>query len=111
LIAKFLARLIRMIGDVSMLLALGVIVSECDKDVSTSKGVEFVIAPSLNMREVPYLVILPHFNKLSNILIERILIIQRSPQRLTVLRVISTLETLFRTVVNNRDTLREDGKC
>ena len=109
-----------MICDITMLLSLGIIVSNCNKYVSTSECVEFIIAPPFHMRIVPDLIVFSHLHKSGNILIKWILSIHRSPQWLSVLWIVSTIEALFRPVVDYRNALRkncesesclEEGRC
>jgi hypothetical protein len=67
-----------MIGNVSVLLTL-IVIRHCNQYIASGERIEAIIAPSLNMRLIPNLVLLADTNDLLDKDVERIIRIHKGP--------------------------------
>ena len=109
LVTKLLTRLVWVISNVTHSCHF-VIVGKSNEHIATSESIERVITPALDVRIVPNLIIFSHIDESFNIGIERIVRVKGSPERFTVGWIISSLESLLRTVINDGNTLRVNYK-
>jgi hypothetical protein len=67
-----------MIGNVSVLLTL-IVIRHCNQYIASGERIEAIIAPSLNMRLIPNLVLFADTNDLLDKDVERIIRIHKRP--------------------------------
>lgn len=109
LVAELLTRLVGVVGNFTHSCHF-VIVGKCNQHVAASESVERVVAPTLNVGVVPDLVSFSHSHKGLNIGVKGIVGVQGSPEGFTIRGIVTSFETLLRTVVNNGDTLGVSNK-
>ena len=96
-----------MVCDESLLSGATVIISDCNEDVASGPRVELVIDPSFNVGLSPYLVILPDFVESSEVLVHISVGIHACPQGFSVVGVVTTVEVLLSSIINDGNTLSE----
>jgi len=111
-IAQFSADLIRMISD-GTFDCTSVITLICgnDKGITTSECIEFIILPAFHKLVVPDSFLLTSFDgSLKELIKLGFGVVIAVPKRLTILGVVTTVEALLRTVVDDGNTSGEKGK-
>jgi len=109
LVAELLTRLVGVVGNFTHSCHF-VVVGKSDEYIAASESVERVVAPTLNVGVVPDLVSFSHCHKGLNIGVKGIVRVQGSPEGLTIGGIVTALETLLWSVVNNGDTLVVSNK-
>jgi len=111
-VAKLGANRVRMISDsTSDVIRILALVCESDKSVTTGEGVELIVRVALGELIVPHRLALTCSDGCLEELVElRVGVEIAGPERLTVLRVVATVEALLGTVVDNGDTRGEQGE-
>ena len=93
----------RLVGNVALLLTFRLI-SKSNKELASSKSQESVVSVCFSILVIPDLGILSCSVDFSNLLVKSRLSIEVSPERLSVLRVVTSSEVLLRSVVNEWNT-------
>lgn len=91
-----------MVGHLALLLIFRI--GESDQELSSGEGVETIVSVAFDLLLVPDLGVLPVLIDLSDLLVERTLGVEITPQRLSVLGVVTSSEVLLRTVVDEWDS-------
>jgi len=101
-----------MVGHLALLLIFRI--GESDQELSSGEGVEAIVSVAFDLLLVPDLGVLPVLIDLSDLLVKRTLGVEITPQRLSVLGVVTSSEVLLRTVVDEWDSSashREDNSA
>ena len=109
LVAKLLTWLVGVISNFTHSCHF-VVVGKSNKHIAASESIERVVAPALNVRVVPHLIIFSHIDKSFNKDVKRIVWVEWSPERFTIGGIISSFESLLRSVINDWDTLGISNK-
>jgi len=111
-VAHLSANLVREVIDgTSDLLGILTLVSGDNKSVTTSECIEIIILPTFNEIVVPHSLLLASSDGDIEELVELGLgVIARGPKRFTILGIIATIKALLSSVVDDRDTSREESE-
>jgi hypothetical protein len=106
-VAEFVSSVVWVVGDVSGLGVSAVIVGGGNENVASGEGVETIVCPSFDLVKVPKRLVFSDLIELRDEFVGVRVSIHASPEGFSVVRVVSTIEILLGSVVNDWDTLGE----
>lgn len=107
-IANFLIGLIRMICQSSVFLTWLILIGYCNKDFTSWEGIKCVINVSFDMIFIPNLILFSCRNQSLEESVNFRVFVHRRPKRFSIFGIISSIELLLSSIVNNRNSLAKN---